>query len=159
MELTALCRAWAEAINADAALKEWATGIWKCPPAVWLGFDAVREFGREDAPYVVVQPLNDERGPGIEEQTVRLGIFLGCTAPAGNSGPVLTPEGLHILPEVELMEREFVPRVLDVLLRLSPPPVSYDGESLPSVDGFVEKYLAVSVSVATTLGMGRYLWR
>ncbi len=158
MELTALCRAWAETLCGDAELRQWAEGLWGAPLNVFLGYDAVREFGREDAPYVVIQPLGDERGPQLEERAVRVGLFLGCAAPAAAPEPE-EDGGPRVLPEVELMEREFAPRVLDALLRVDPPPAACEGETLPPVDGFVEKYVLVSVVAPSTLGMGRTVWR
>lgn len=145
---------WAAALARDAALNEWVAAAFGTGLTILLGYDAVREFGREDAPYVVLHPAADSRGPQAEQLEFDIVLFFGVYAP----GKPKNVDGVLAERSLYLMDNQFCPRVLNALGKTSRPPLTGEGQTSPVRDGYCERDVLVHYSEGNALGTGADAW-
>lgn len=145
---------WAKTLAADAEFNAWVAATFGRDLLIMVGYDEVREFGRQDAPYVVMHPAADVRGPQAEELEFDIVLFFGVDAPGKpeNVGGVLTERALY------LMENQLCPRVLRALRHTSCPPLTGEGQTSPVRDGYCERDVLVHYSEGNALGIGADAW-
>lgn len=147
---------WAQAIVAADDFHEWCTEALGATVKIFVGLDESRRPGRDDAPYILLHPLGDDRGPEAEVQEWGVWLSLGLCAPERTpdvSGMVVTEPGL------QLMDAEFCPRVLAILHASAQPPHTGVGVTLPGKGGYVQRDVSLSLSEETVLGLGDNGWR
>lgn len=150
-----LCRIWAGAIMADAALQRLVLERTGAALKVAIGYDVVTDLDEGDCPYVVLQPMTDDRGPDATENQFEVGVFLGVCL---EGGPVPGPGGVPELPCLAFMDDEFCPAVLRALDPAQPCPGLAEGELQMPRAGYVEKYLRLTCKLPNTIGLGADIW-
>lgn len=156
MTSTEICLDWADTLRADAALRDFIRTACDADLHIFVGYDDVREFGRSDCPYVVMQPVEDGRGPERGENTCGIALFLGVALKEKYDQP---EPGLYVHPALTLMEGEFAPRILSSLMNSGFPPGQGDGEISPVTNGYCEKNILVTVTQPNTIGIGQNAWK
>ena len=147
-----ICMDWAETLRNDAELQAFVRESLGADLKIFVGYDAVREFGAADCPYVVMQPVEDGRGPEREENTCGIALFLGVALGKKYEEP---EPGLYVHPALTLMEGEFAPRVLLSLMNSDFPPGQGDGEISPVINGYCEKSILLTITEPNTIGIGQ----
>ena len=146
-----ICRIWAGAIMADTALQRLVLERMGSALKVVIGYDAVADLDEADCPYVVLQPLSDNRGPDATENEFEVAVFLGALL---EGGPAPGPGGVPELPCLAFMDSEFCPAVLHALDPVNPYPGFAEGELQMPRAGYVEKYLRLTCKTQNTIGLG-----
>lgn len=148
---------WAETLVQDEALTFWISSQLGRQLTIYLGFDAVREFGRRDAPYLVMAPAGEETGPEREELVFDIALFMGvaCETKPKRSGKTVTESSMHF------MDTQFSPRILQALHDGAQDcvPELAEGQTYPARDGYCEREMVVSVRVPNTLNLKHAPWR
>lgn len=148
---------WAKGIAADADLSAWVDRTFGRPLTIYLGFDDVGRFGEDDAPYLSMAPTGEELGPDRDTLSFSVMLMFGLKlddAPTRNGNLVSEPA-------MELMEKEFSPRVLEAISRLTPDlaPGTGEGRTYPPRGGYCERDLVLTLDVPNTLNLQREPWR
>lgn len=151
-----ICRAWADSLLADDELRQYIRDTCGAELHIFVGYDDVREFGAADCPYVVMQPVEDGRGPEREENSYGIALFLGAVLDKDYEQP---EPGLYVHPALTFMEGEFAPRILNRLMDSEFPPGRGDGESSPVINGYCEKSILITITEPNTIGIGQNAWR
>lgn len=157
MTMLEICDIWATALTANEPLADFCDETFGRPLAVFLGYDEAREFGAEDCPYAVLQPVEDTRGPEVEENTYSIALFLGLAA--GPDYLENTDNGSRIQPALRLMEDGLAPLAMQALHQSGWPPERAEAELSPVIHGYIEKNMLISLTVPNTLGIGHNVWR
>lgn len=148
---------WAETLVQDEALTFWISSQLGRQLTIYLGFDAVREFGSRDTPYLVMAPAGEETGPEREELVFDIALFMGvaCETKPKRSGKTVTESSMHF------MDTQFSPRILQSLHDNSGDyvPELAEGQTYPARDGYCEREMVVSVRVPNTLNLKHTPWR
>lgn len=139
MELALL---WAKALKADAALNDLCTERYGKPPLVIVGYDSVREFGKGEAPYVCLHPVDFEGGPEAERREYGVAVFLGVSLKQKD----VDADGVLVNAAMLSMDNEFCPAVLKALEGLDAPPLAGESVLWPAENGYCEKHLTLSYS-------------
>lgn len=151
-----ICRLWARAIKSDAELNRQVKAYTGAEPKIIIGYDMVADLDEADCPYVVLQPLSDNRGPDATENEFQIALFLGAVIPGG---PETGPEGVLELPCLTFMDTVFCPLVLGSLDPVQPYPGLAEGELQMPRAGYVEKYLRLTCKTENHIGIGADVWR
>ncbi|MDY3879775.1 MAG: hypothetical protein SOZ39_01365 [Desulfovibrio piger] len=151
-----ICRLWAQAIKNDAELDAQIRAHTGVGLKVIIGYDMVTELDEADCPYVVLQPLSDNRGPDATENEFQIALFLGAVIPGG---PEPGPEGVLELPCLTFMDTVFCPLVLGSLDPTEPYPGLAECELQMPRSGYVEKYLRLTCKTQNYIGIGADVWR
>lgn len=157
MTMLEICDIWAAALTADQRLADFCQEAWGRPLTVFLGYDEAREFGADDCPYAVMQPVEDMRGPEIEENVYSIALFLGLTA--GPDYVESVDNGSRLQPALRLMEDQLAPLVMQALHQSPYPPERAEAELSPVIHGYIEKNMLITLTVPNTLGIGHNVWR
>ncbi len=148
---------WAETLAKDEALNSWINSQFGRKLTIYLGFDAVREFGSRDAPYFVMAPAGEETGPEREELVFDIALFMGivCQTRPQRTGNVIAD------PSMLFMDAQFSPRILQSLHDNSGDyvPELAEGQTYPARDGYCEREMVVSVRIPNTLNLKHAPWR
>ena len=148
---------WAKGISVDAELSAWVEQTFDRPLTIYLGFDDVGRFGEEDAPYLAMAPTGEELGPDREALSLSVILMFGLKLDDEPTrvGNIVTE------PAMELMEKEFGPRVLEAIARLNPDlaPGIGEGRTYPPRGGYCERDFEVTLDVPNTLNLQREPWR
>lgn len=157
MNAFSIIEQWAETLVQDEALTFWISSQLGRQLTIYLGFDAVREFGSRDAPYLVMAPAGEETGPEREELVFDIALFMGvaCETKPKRSGKTVTESSMHF------MDTQFSPRILQALHDGAQDcvPELAEGQTYPARDGFCEREMVVSVRVPNTLNLKHAPWR
>lgn len=148
---------WAQTLADDEALNFWINAQFGRPLTLFLGFDAVREFGSTDAPYLVMSPAGEETGPERDELVFDIALFMGvvCKTRPQRDGIMVSDPAMHF------MDTQFSPRILQSLHDGTDDyvPELAEGQTYPARDGFCERDMVVSVRVPNTLNLKHAPWR
>ena len=157
MNAFSIMEQWAETLVQDEALTFWISSQLGRQLTIYLGFDAVREFGSRDTPYLVMAPAGEETGPEREELVFDIALFMGvaCETKPKRSGKTVTESSMHF------MDTQFSPRILQSLHDNSGDyvPELAEGQTYPARDGYCEREMVVSVRVPNTLNLKHAPWR
>ena len=157
MNAFSIMEQWAETLVQDEALTFWISSQLGRQLTIYLVFDAVREFGSRDAPYLVMAPAGEETGPEREELVFDIALFMGvaCETKPKRSGKTVTESSMHF------MDTQFSPRILQALHDGAQDcvPELAEGQTYPARDGYCEREMVVSVRVPNTLNLKHAPWR
>lgn len=148
---------WAKGIAADTELSAWVGRTFDRPLTIYLGFDDVGRFGEENTPYLAMAPIGEELGPDRDILSLSVMLMFGLKL---DDAPT-EAGGIIAEPSMEVMEKEFSPRVLEAIARLSPDlaPGTGEGRTYPPRNGYCERDFIVTLSVPNTINLKREPWR
>ena len=157
MNAFSIIEQWARTLADDEALNVWVASQFGRPLTLFLGFDAVREFGSADAPYLVMAPAGEETGPEREGLVFDIALFFGvvCKTRPQRDGIIVADPSMHF------MDTQFSPRILQALHDGAQDcvPELAEGQTYPARDGYCEREMVVSVRVPNTLNLKHAPWR
>lgn len=148
---------WAEALRADEALNAWAEKTFGKSLSVCVGYDAVRSYGPDEAPYIMFSPAGEEIGPERDELTFDIGMFLGIVHPE-----TVTLKNVEANGAICLMERDFSPLALQAINAHCDPdlvPGMAEGQTFPPRDGYCERQIILTVTIPNTFNLRQNPWR
>lgn len=157
MNAFSIMECWAKTLAADEELQAWIRARFGKPLKIFVGFDAVREFGSRDAPYLAMTPAGEETGPEREELVFDIALFAGIVC---KEKPLIGTCGA-VNSAMLLMDAQFSPRVLQSLHDGAPEyaPARVEGQTFPDRDGYCERDMVVSVRIPNTFNLRHAPWR